>query len=419
MPESDGLLLDFPRKRLSGSNVLANSPPCRVAAPPRPEERDEWELAKALLQESVDKAWLHLNSSPVPPPLGHADAEDRLRHTLAAASKLLNRPGTMTQDFLNYLADVEAGLQLLSAPLDLHGVESDLARLRILALRLRERGRDASTECVADAALLRKGLEAQLERPGGDEASCRLFKEFASICKILDELDRPSQETEAHSSRGKADTSHGKRSVGAQLNDFLVQDNSSGAVASSSTARDSSGYLADSSGSVARTFGADPSTTRLQEWNSNTSAFAGLGQLTILEDQDEEDDVVTRRRLGQLAVEARALADAQREVANLAVAAVDTLDATETSTTNTVAETKQAVRELGVAARKQAGPSTVKTGIGGAAAGAAVGACIAGPVGAAVGAGVTAGLGAIAARRVRANQIKSIDRLVASAESPP
>lgn len=110
----EGLLLDFPRTRRQppASGGVGQPRLSAPAAPSRhPAQFEEWEHACTLLRESIERAWERLDDHPC-----QAAEAVHLRHTLSAARQLLAKPGTQTVDLLNYLADVEAGIQMLAAP---------------------------------------------------------------------------------------------------------------------------------------------------------------------------------------------------------------------------------------------------------------------------------------------------------------
>merc|ERR1719468_343989 len=102
------------------------------------------------------------------------------------------------------------------------------------------------------------------------------------------------------------------------------------------------------------------------------------------EGQLGEDEV---GQIGELAGQVRTLAGAHREVLALAGEASPTLEATECDVGHASEETRQAVRELGAAAKAQPRGWVLKASLGSAAVGGAAGILIAGPVGGAVGAG--------------------------------
>ncbi|CAE8589012.1 unnamed protein product, partial [Polarella glacialis] len=120
---SPRLMLDFPRVR----RAMEVRSPAVPAAASKAIDREGWEQARELLQESMAKAWRRLEMSQGPVVRngrGEAakrspaflDAELRLNSALAAARQLLARPDTRAEDLLEYLADLEAADQLLSSP---------------------------------------------------------------------------------------------------------------------------------------------------------------------------------------------------------------------------------------------------------------------------------------------------------------
>mmetsp|Transcript_66467 Transcript_66467/g.131098 ORF Transcript_66467/g.131098 Transcript_66467/m.131098 type:complete len:416 (-) Transcript_66467:160-1407(-) len=403
-----GLLLDFPRVRHVG---VATVPPRlqvvtpAVVAPSAGATREDWEQARLLLEESVDRGWRLLAQHDTSATTAGEPTHERLSGALAAARQLLARPDARTEDLLEFLADIEACIQLLSAPLDLAATKRDMARLRVVTCCIRGgvsnlADRMSEVEALAlsaEAAMLRSRLEAGplaavAAAPSSAQGSLlALHHEFTDLCEQLDgtrtavPVPPADEATKTVQPDGRPE-----RTVGAHVRSLL------GCGVS------------------------DPET------NAAVVDGGGVGPVQVQESQQQllewpegqlgEDDV---GQLGELAGQARALAGAHREVLALACEASPALETTECEVGHASEETRQAVRELGSAAKAQPRRWVLKASLGGAAVGGTVGSLIAGPVGGVVGAGASAALGAIGGKTAKERHLHAVDRVVASVEPAP
>jgi len=402
-----GLLLDFPRLRHAGAHAGAATTPSKLhqvvhpaaVAPASVATREDWEQARLLLEESVDRGWRLLAQYDASATIGGEPTYERLGGALAAARQLLARADARTEDLLEFLADIEACTQLLAAPLDLAATRRDLARLRVVTCSIRSgihgpggaMSRSEATALSAEAAMLRSRLETgplaavTACASSAQESLLPLRNEFVDLCERLD-----GARTSATASPADVATIVEQlegppgRTVGAHVRNLF-----------SSGPSDPETNMA----SVEDVAGGPPdSEQQLLEWPE--------GQLG-------EDEV---GQLGELAGQVHALAGAHREILALAAEASPALEATESETGHASEQTRQAVRELGAVAKAQPRGWVLKASLGSAAVGGAAGILIAGPVGGAVGAGASAALGAIGGKTAKKRHLHAVDRVVASVE---
>jgi hypothetical protein len=360
------------------------------------------EQTRLLLEESVDRGWRLLAQHDASDTIAGEPTHERLGGALAAARQLLARPDARTEDLLEFLADIEACIQLLSAPLDLSATKRDMARLRVVTCCMRRDSNNlvnhmSEVEAMAlsaEAAVLRSRLEAgPLASVAGAPSSAQrnllaLRHEFAELCEQLDGARTAAAVSTADAATTAVQPVDGPgQSVGAHVRSLLGCGPSD--LEANEAAVDGSGI---GPGLL------QESQQQLLEWPE--------GQLG-------EDEV---GELGELAGQARALAGAHREVLALACEASSTLETTEREAGHASDETRQAVRELGASAKMQPKGWVLKASLGSAAVGGTVGILVAGPVGCAVGAGASAALGAIGGKTAKKRHLHAVDRVVASVE---
>jgi len=401
-----GLLLDFPRARHAG---VATVPPRlqvvspALVAPSAVTTREDLEQARLLLQESVDRGWRLLAQHDASATIACEPTHERLGGALAAARQLLARSDARTEDLLEFLADIEACIQLLSAPLDLVTTKRDMARLRVVTCYIRGGINNpahhvSEVEAMAlsaEATMLRSRLEAGplasvAAAPSSAQGSLRALRhEFTDLCEQLDGARTAAATASPTDAARKAVQLEGRpgQTVGAHVRSLLGcgPSNPGTNVAVVEGSGIGPGLLQESQ-------------QQLLEWPE--------GQLG-------EDEV---GQIGELAGQARALAGAHREVLALAGEASPTLEAAESDAVHASEETRQAVRELGAAAKAQPRGWVLKASLGSAAVGGTVGILVAGPVGCAVGAGASAALGAIGGKTVNKRHLHAVDRVMASVE---
>lgn len=138
----------------------------------------------------------------------------------------------------------------------------------------------------------------------------------------------------------------------------------------------------------------------LQEWGA-AAAFADL--------EPSQQEAV---QLSKLAQNARVLAEAHKEVANLVDAADKDFETIQQQADETLEHTHEAVGSLADASKTMARGWTLKAGGSSAAVGIGIGFLVGGPVGAAVVGGSGAVVGAIAGKAAKRRHNKQIDRML-------
>lgn len=389
---------------------VVDSPADATLPATEPGLSDESSQARALLQESVAKAAERLRWSRCRQG-GPPAAEQDLRSAVSAAHQLMANPDARTDDLLRCLADVEAGVQILAVPIDVEMVRGDLDRLQACASRLRclndrlgllgsanETSRDDDAAALAaEAAELRSRLGKELAQPCG-QVSQKLAGDFEAICAQLDGLASSPVRSRSRSPNPAAGAASSPLS-GSPCRATSPRGRSLSPAAGAASPLSASSCQPASPGG-GRTVGAHLREIvmdhEVEEEIEMTTSIASSSTMHLsmleLEEWDDAHQTDEVRRLGQLAADAEALAEAQRRVAQLTAEAAEPLEVIETNMHNAVVETAGAVHELAVASQRNAKNWALYSSLGGAAVGAVVGACVSGPIGAAVGAGASAAL---------------------------
>eukprot|EP00927_Polykrikos_kofoidii_P078600 TRINITY_DN75404_c0_g1_i1.p1 TRINITY_DN75404_c0_g1~~TRINITY_DN75404_c0_g1_i1.p1 ORF type:complete len:425 (+),score=85.24 TRINITY_DN75404_c0_g1_i1:61-1335(+) len=408
----DGLLLDFPRARRGGvavappttppfaSSAVAGTPNNKITSPPSAPVSLEHAQARDMLREALQRAVKAEKGTRQGSGTRDCDAIGvdgclRLRAAIDAANGALgdgsNGVEVPWQVMLERLADLETALQVVASPTKelAASPQKRLMYLQELVARIRSgasvsgklvgrNSREALASLAEEATSLRRRLAADLAFPR-DDASRKLAGDL--------------------------------QSVGAQLDSLVQSLGVSGDAAA--TAMPFSGGTVDTISSPESHDRTDLSQAHLLQ-REEELIFQQM-KVQVFDGLPSSSREIDKKSMKRLASEAAVLANAHRDVLDLAVSANEAMDSVQSAVSEGADKSYAAIQEIGKASRKKNVGLSLKTSLGGAALGAAVGGCVAGPIGAAVGAGATAVASTAVTTVANIAHRRSVDSVMAAA----
>lgn len=336
---------------------------------------------RSILCESLKRAEVILSKK-------SSRSGQNLRETVDKVEVALAAEDVDEQDLLRLLAETEAQVQMLSAPLDAKAIAQDLQELTRLVGRLDTR----VDEDVACCKALREHLEMELSSPC-DDTYKKLARDLKRASDIMDAKLRDAFEATQAAPQN--------RSVGAQLQGII-------AGSQKPTSNDSCGQPL-----------VLPKLVVGEEGESITSNSQGgvLQELRFeggASELDARDAEMRAQQTTQILEDMQCLQKIQQTLAEVAEEQSVTIGLVEDHVGEVRNNSANAGSELAKAARSQSSSWTLKGGLSTSAVGAVVGLACGGPLGLALGAAAGGGAGGLTGKWLKRKYRKGVDSAEAS-----
>lgn len=327
---------------------------------------------RTILRESVQRAEVILAKR-------SSRAGQNLRQVVDEVDMALASEDISEERLLKLLAETEAQVQLLSAPLDAKALAMELQELSRLVGRLDPRVEEDLASCRA----LREHLEMELSCPG-DDIYKKLARDLERVTENMDKKLRDSFEVPQAPVQN--------RSIGAQLQGIMA-----GTQKPANDSKDSlvlPKLVVGEDGEMATS-------------SSQECVCRALSSEST--DLDAETAEMRAEQTSQILKDMQNLKQIQQTIAEVTEEQSENLGLIEDNVSGMRENTANGGHEVANAARSKSRSWTIKGGLGTSAVGAVVGLACGGPVGAAIGAAAGGGVGGLSGKFLKKKYRQGVD----------